>query len=131
MSTITKAQENAKAVAKSAVKNATKGSSKAPAKDAHLPSPLPATPDRQAVDDLRMILDGQFGELREDIRELLNDPFFLPKIDGTLDEIRDDILPVLERFRDAGYAYDSFSRANGGSGKADRRPVGPVGRRHR
>lgn len=124
MSTITKAQENAKAVAKSAVKNATKGSSKAPAKDAHLPSPLPATPDRQAVDDLRMILDGQFGELREDIRELLNDPFFLPKIDGTLDEIRDDILPVLERFRDAGYAYDSFSRANGGSGKTDRAIIG-------
>ena len=37
-----------------------------------------------------------------------------------LDDMRDALLPVLERFRDAGYSYDSFSRANGGSGKPDR-----------
>ncbi|AHI22163.1 acyl-CoA dehydrogenase family protein [Corynebacterium vitaeruminis] len=96
----------------------------APSKDIHIPSPLPTTPDAQAAEDLRKILDGQFGELREDIREMLDDSFFLPKLDGTIDDMRDALLPVLERFRDAGYSYDSFSRANGGSGKPDRAVIG-------
>ncbi|MCQ9344068.1 acyl-CoA dehydrogenase family protein [Corynebacterium kozikiae] len=94
------------------------------AADRRVPNTLPTTPDPKAAEDLRMILDGQFGELRESIREMLNDPFFLPKLEGTIEEQRDTLLPVLERFRDSGYSYDSFTKANGGSGKADRAVIG-------
>lgn len=97
---------------------------KAQSREPRIPSPLPDTPDQAAAKDLKMILDGRFGDLREEIREMLNDEYFLPKVDLPVDEQRDLMLDVLKRFRDAGYSWDSFSRANGGSGKADRAVIG-------
>lgn len=111
-------------VSKNDIKTGSKTESKNKNREARIPRTLPTTPDPAAAKDLRKILDGQFGQIREEIRAMLNDEFFLPSIDGTLDENRDALIPVLERFRDAGYSWDSFSQANGGSGKADRSVIG-------
>ena len=101
-----------------------KAESKGSNREARIPHTLPTTPDPAAAKDLRMILDGQFGQIREEIRRMLDDEFFLPQVEGTLDENRDALIPLLERFRDGGYSWDSFSQANGGTGKADRSVIG-------
>lgn len=94
------------------------------APEARAPQTLPTEPQHQVAADLQKILDGQFGVLREEIRNLIDDERFLPKREGTLDEQRDALLPVLKEFAEGGFSYDSFSQANGGSGKTDRAIIG-------
>lgn len=93
-------------------------------REPRVPETLPTKPQAQAAADLRKLLDGQFGDLREEIRGMLNDEKFLPKLQGTIEEQRDALIPVLQEFANNGFSYDSFSKANGGSGQADRAIIG-------
>ncbi|MEX3504482.1 acyl-CoA dehydrogenase family protein [Corynebacterium sp. LK2510] len=97
------------------VASATVTSDAAPEKNQ--PAVLPTTPDPTAVEGLAAVLDGNYKELKDSLRPLLNDPDFLPKIDGTLDEIRADNLDNVRRITEGGSIEDSFSPLNGGKGK--------------
>ncbi|WP_291314221.1 acyl-CoA dehydrogenase family protein [Corynebacterium sp. UBA2622] len=81
------------------------------------PATLPSTPDRAAVRGLADVLDGPFKERKDAVRPLLNNASFLPKIDGSLDEIRADNLENVQAIADSGNIQDSFSPMNGGSGE--------------
>ena len=81
------------------------------------PERLPATPDSNAVQDLADVLDGKYKERKESLRPLLNDASLLPKIDGTLDEIRADNLENVQKIASSGKIQPSFSPLNGGEGQ--------------
>lgn len=67
--------------------------------------------------DLQTIIDGPFAEAREKVREMLDDPFMIPNLEGTIEEQRDLQVERLKLFADSGHQRNSFSRANGGTGK--------------
>lgn len=81
------------------------------------PAPLPATPDPAAVEDLADLLDGNYKERKELIRPVLNDASMLPKIDGSLEEIRADNLEKVKKIAATGQIQPSFSPLNGGEGQ--------------
>ncbi|EEI17052.1 acyl-CoA dehydrogenase family protein [Corynebacterium lipophiloflavum] len=81
------------------------------------PERLPATPDSNAVQDLADVLDGNYKDRKESLRPLLNDASLLPKIDGTLDEIRADNLENVQKIASSGKIQPSFSPLNGGEGQ--------------
>ncbi|TVS25123.1 acyl-CoA oxidase [Corynebacterium sanguinis] len=81
------------------------------------PERLPATPDSNAVQDLADVLDGKYKERKDSLRPLLNDPEILPKLDGTLDEIRANNLENVKKVASSGRIQPSFSPLNGGEGQ--------------
>ncbi|WP_165164172.1 acyl-CoA dehydrogenase family protein [Corynebacterium qintianiae] len=85
--------------------------------ESNQPSVLPSTPDVNAVEDLADLLDGPFKERKEALRELINDPFLLPRVEGTLDEIRADNLEKVKIVAENGRIQESFSPLNGGQGQ--------------
>lgn len=81
------------------------------------PATLPSTPDEAAIEGLADLLDGNYRARKDAIRPLLNNADFLPKIDGTLDEIRADNLENVQAIADSGNIQGSFSPLNGGDGE--------------
>ena len=81
------------------------------------PAPLPMEQDFSAVEALADLLDGNFKERKESLRPLLNDASLLPKIDGTLDEIRANNLENVKKVAATGNIQPSFSPLNGGEGQ--------------
>ncbi|WJY68443.1 acyl-CoA dehydrogenase family protein [Corynebacterium auris] len=81
------------------------------------PAALPSIPDHSAVADLADILDGNYKARKESVRPLLNNPDLLPKIDGTLEEIRENNLKNVQAIAASGNIQGSFSPLNGGDGE--------------
>ncbi|WNI12607.1 acyl-CoA dehydrogenase family protein [Corynebacterium sp. Z-1] len=81
------------------------------------PAALPAQQDFAAVEALADLLDGNYKERKESLRPLLNDASVLPKIDGTLDEIRAANLENVKKVASSGKIQPSFSPLNGGQGE--------------
>ncbi len=86
------------------------------------PAKLPDRPDQATLAatayELQKLLDGAWADKRNEVRELLNDPYFKPQYQLSMAEARDAVLPRLERFRDTKIPHGAFSAEFGGTGKA-------------
>ena len=80
------------------------------------PQPLPETPDAAVAGKLKALLDGQWEEQKDNIREQLNREEALPMIEGSVEEIRAALLEKVKMVAASGMMQTAFSKANGGSG---------------
>lgn len=83
--------------------------------EARSPQKLPTEPDWDALYDLCTLLDGKWAKMRKEFREVLNDPFFLPNPNQSMDEQREEILARLQKVEAQGLARGAFSTAAGGT----------------
>lgn len=88
------------------------------------PETLPTTPDPAAVIDLKAALDGIYAARRDEVREFLNDPEMAIQQADTLDQYRDINWGKVLKVAAAGIQNDSFSQANGGTGRVAEGMVG-------
>ena len=82
------------------------------------PQALPETPDAAVAGKLKKLLDGQWEEQKDNIREQLNREEALPMIEGSVEEIRAALLEKVKMVATSGMMQTAFSKANGGSGEA-------------
>lgn len=82
------------------------------------PQALPETPDAAVAGKLKALLDGQWEEQKDNIREQLNREEALPMIEGSVEEIRAALLEKVKMVAASGMMQTAFSKANGGSGEA-------------
>ncbi len=69
------------------------------------------------VSDLQQVLDGNFPEARENMRAMLSDQRFLPRVDLDLDASRDDITGKLQDVLATGLPQAAFRVNQGGTGE--------------
>lgn len=82
------------------------------------PQTLPETPEAAVAGKLKDLLDGAWGERKDDIREQLNREEALPMIEGSVEDIRAALLEKVKMVAGSGMMQTAFSEANGGSGEA-------------
>lgn len=88
-----------------------------PGRPATLPREFSAEDGAAIAGALQAVLDGRWADTREKTRAAIDDPYFHPTVEGSLDELRDGILGRLERVRDTGLPAGAFSAAHGGTGE--------------
>ena len=81
------------------------------------PNTLPTTPNPAILPELTRALDGQFGEARDSIREMLKDDQFRPAVGLSLEEARARTTAQLQSVLDSGLPHGAFREEQGGTGE--------------